>query len=274
MLLLILVVFFSIVSTAYAGQKEIIRPSRLASDDVIVPIPGRFLTINCSADQVSLSRSLKDVIGIDFNRRLRGNKTRESIATVSMLGETNFEIPDGRDWTIDFLQATQSHVPIKNRNLHIRWRLFDARCNDAGLYECKVSFFHNDNTIALKGQQNISARALAKVSMKVSPEKRENQYYENDEVNISCIVFGPRNVTISWFSRPANLRLLQSVSTNITTEKPVRSNRDECGARGYETRSHLAFKMKKQDDGRMFECVVRHAYDPQQSAKLTLSISC
>ncbi|GFR84642.1 hypothetical protein ElyMa_004155200 [Elysia marginata] len=190
----------------------------------------------------------------------------------SVLPSCNEYIPNLRKWDIKFSGAPTPFTGL-SRGMKIELTINDAKCGDAGIYECAV-VYTDENSLSgsASGQQNISSKAAVQdMFMSLEPYDQNNRYTTGTNLTLRCVVIGSQNLQLSWlYAESNNPRALSPVSVE-PDPLMTRALKRECDS--VEFRSHLSLQLTEEDNGRMYICSARDGNEPEYRANETLSIS-
>ncbi|GFS08810.1 hypothetical protein ElyMa_004766800 [Elysia marginata] len=147
------------------GKNAIVLSNRVSLAPDAVMVEGKVITITCNAEVVRVKSKYKLISSLTLSRQLYGENSRTQIAffnpynsATPIKNSTNF--PDSRKWDIQFYGAPK--VPTATRGMTIALTINDAKCSDAGLYECRADYLDRGPfPLFTAGQQNISSKGKA-----------------------------------------------------------------------------------------------------------------
>ncbi|XP_059149118.1 uncharacterized protein LOC131936220 [Physella acuta] len=176
---------------------------------------------------------------------------------------TPYSLPE-RNWSFSFVGSLSetSESPNNRNTMKIEIIVNDAKCADAGLFVCNVSF---ESRLYFISYQNLTiVSQVVPVSLTLVPQNAKGRGpYESvnpagSNVTLLCNATGPKNVTFSWKfgSRLSNFSSFTPypVQNAVSVVEPVLvSSGTTCVQ--YRHSSTLKFQTEDMYDGYMYVCV-------------------
>lgn len=192
-----------LLTTGLCQQQPVVVPNPIAANQQF--------TVTCEANRFPLvPSSVTNINALILSRNLStGNAVVASYVAFNPPGSndnlTKSTIPLGRNWTISFNGNTDASGSITgNRNtMRIVLVVWDARCEDAGIYRCHVDYYPPGSSIISSTDNTVNVTATAgmgqiELSVIPLPDYNTNQYNPGDNITFTCTVRGQSTLKISW----------------------------------------------------------------------------